>query len=153
MSRLVFDGAGHQIGLYLNGSVLGRWVAYNNVDRHATISHVANGIYVVLDRSSPRKHAPNANGPYGLHGIVRFQVPGHPGIGVHSGRALAKRMPGPQHPTMGCIRTTDEAMSLIVETMKTSPLTTIEVIHNSLPVARSATRRYARQALQGRRNA
>ena len=56
-------------------------------------------------RIARRAHAASANGPYGLHGIIRFDVPGHPGTGVHSGRANARHLPGPEHPTMGCIRT------------------------------------------------
>jgi hypothetical protein len=153
VSKLVFDGSRHRITLYSNGQVLGTWTAYNNVDRHATISHVRNGTYTVLDKTAPRSHAANANGPYGLHGIVRFNVPGHPGIGVHSGRALAKRMPGPQHPTMGCIRTTDEAMDLIAETMKASQLTVIEIVHNSPSAARAASARNERRKLHGTHHA
>lgn len=58
---------------------------------------------------------PSANGPYDLYGIIRFNVPGHPGIGIHAGRTSTRYLPGPQHPTMGCIRTSDAAMLYITK--------------------------------------
>lgn len=150
MSRLMFNGNTHQISLIDdNGRTVGTWAAYNNVDSHATLTHINNGSYNVQDRTTPHQHRADPNGPYGSHGIVRFNVAGHPGIGVHSGRANARHLPGPQHPTMGCIRTTDEAMAEIANTARTSPLTTIEVIHNSAPTARAATRRNQNRQLQG----
>ena len=150
MATLLFDGVQHRLSsLSDDGEVVGAWIAYNNVDRHATISHVRNQTYVVRDRSTPRRHTPNANGPYGLHGIIRFNVAGHPGVGVHSGRANAAQTPGPAHMTMGCIRTTDEAMGFLSEYMRDSPLRTIRVINNSAPAARAATRRHHQRHLRG----
>jgi hypothetical protein len=137
MSKLIFDGAMHTISLVSSdGKVVGTWTAYNNVDSHATLTHLRNGSYNVQDRSLPHRHTPNANGPYGLYGIIRFYVAGHPGIGVHSGRVHAHHLPGPQHPTLGCIRTTDNAMSSIINMMATSPLTTVEVRNNTVGAAR-----------------
>lgn len=151
MAKLIFNGSAHQISLVSDtGEVLGVWAAYNNVDRHATLTHVRNGSYSVTDRLAPRRHAADANGPYGSHGIIRFEVPGHPGIGVHSGRATARNVPGPAHPTMGCIRTSDEAMLSIAATMNGNPLTRIEIVENSAPLARAATQRHSHRRLQGR---
>jgi hypothetical protein len=151
MSRLIFDGRVHQLSLIGgSGQIAGVWAAYNNVDSHATLTHLQNGTYNIRDRIAPHRHAASANGPYGLHGIVRFDVPHHPGIGVHAGRANARRLPGPMHPTMGCIRTTDEAMLAISNSMRTSPLTPIEVMNNSAPAARHATRRNQHIDLHGR---
>ncbi|MES2295933.1 MAG: hypothetical protein V4582_02775 [Pseudomonadota bacterium] len=151
MSKMVFDGQSHQLSLIdENGMVLGSWAAYNNVDRHATLTHVPNRTYQILDRSMPRQHAADANGPYGLHGIVRFEMPGHPGIGVHSGRASAVYRPGPEHPTQGCIRTSDDAMGVIVQTMRADPITTIEVINNNSGSAHAATVRNRNSPLHGR---
>jgi len=142
MSKLIFDGSTHQLSLVDdNGAAIGTWAAYNNVDSHATIRYLENKTYDMQDTKTPRHHKPNANGPYGSHGIVRFNVPHHPGIGVHSGRANARHKPGPEHATMGCIRTTDAAMEKIVATMKTSPLTTIEVKNNAAPTAHYASQR------------
>ncbi|MFB9128890.1 hypothetical protein ACFFYR_39235 [Paraburkholderia dipogonis] len=151
MSSLRFDGRTHQIALVdSGGNTTGTWAAYNNVDSHATIRHIQNGVYTVQDRVIPHPHAASANGPYGLHGIVRFNVPGHPGIGVHSGRANATHLAGPQHPTMGCIRTTDDAMNAIGNLMRTDALTTVEVVGNDSMGAHAASRRNRHASLHGR---
>ncbi|MEX3958797.1 hypothetical protein [Trinickia sp. EG282A] len=150
MSKLKFDGVAHQITLIdSSGNTVGTWAAYNNVDSHATIRHILNGTYSVQDRTVPHRHVASANGPYGLHGIIRFNVPGHPGIGVHSGRANARHLPGPQHPTMGCIRTSDDAMSAISGLMSRDALTTIEVSNNSAVLAQAASKRHRDRSLQG----
>ncbi|TWB13108.1 hypothetical protein FBZ89_12175 [Nitrospirillum amazonense] len=151
MSKLQFDGVKHQIALInASGSAVGTWAAYNNVDSHATIRHIHNGIYTIQDRIRPHHHTASADGPYGLHGIIRFDVPGHPGIGVHSGRAHARHLPGPEHPTMGCIRTSDEAMAAICGVMIRDPLATIEVFNNDASAARIASIVNHHQSLQGR---
>lgn len=152
MSKLKFDGAQHQISLVdSTGNTVGTWAAYNNVDSHASIRSLENGIYTVQDRVAPHPHVPAVNGPYGLHGIVRFSVPGHPGIGVHAGRANATWLPGPQHPTMGCIRTSDDAMSVIGNLMRRDALTTIEITNNNAAAAQAASRRNRHANLRGRR--
>lgn len=131
MSTLVFNGSTHKIHLYDNDTTLiGSWVAYNIVARTARLTHIPNRSYPPQDRTVPHYHAPDANGMYGLHGIIRFFVPGHSGIGVHSGRLHHPRVPGPRHPTKGCIRTTDEAMAVIKDHMRTSPITAVRVEHN-----------------------
>lgn len=142
MSRLIFNGSTHRLSL-LRGDydVVGTWEAYNNVDSTAPLKKVLNGIYTIQDKTVPFYHKPNAEGSYGLHGIIHFYVEGHAGVGVHSGRAHAKHNPGPQYSTMGCIRTTDEAMSKIKEVMASSPLTTIEVKNNSGPSPAETERR------------
>jgi hypothetical protein len=106
MSKLKFNGTSHEISLLdSNDRVVGTWSAYNNIDSHAAIQpHLPNGSYRIQDTARPHSHAANPNGPYGSYGIIRFSVPGHVGVGVHSGRANACHLPGPQHPTMGCIR-------------------------------------------------
>jgi len=150
MSKLEFNGSTHQLSLMDgNGKVVGTWAAYNNVDSHATIKHLQNKAYTVQDTITPRHHAASVNGPYGSYGIIRFNVSGHPGIGVHSGRANARHLPGPMHPTMGCIRTSDEAMLAITNFMKAAPLTTIEVTQNSAGTAQHATRRNQYGSLHG----
>lgn len=55
MSKLLFDGQMHQISLVGdNGVIVGTWPAYNNVDSHATLTHLQNRTYTVQDRTSPR---------------------------------------------------------------------------------------------------
>lgn len=150
MSKLLFDGRKHQI-LFVDatGNTVGTWAAYNNVDSHATIRHLPNGTYSVQDQTTPHPHAASANGPYGLYGIIRFNVPGHTGIGVHSGRANARYLPGPQHPTKGCIRTSDDAMREIREQMHRDPITAVEVKNNDPVAARAATERNRAMNLAG----
>lgn len=64
------------------GKVVGTWTAYNNIDSHATIQpHIPDGTYAVVDTARPHPHAADPNGPYGSYGIVRFNVPGHVGVG------------------------------------------------------------------------
>jgi len=63
---------------------------------------------------------------------------------VHSGRANARHLPGPQHPTMGCIRTTDDAMQAISALMRQQPLTAVEVTNNTAGGAAATARNRAR---------
>lgn len=154
MSKLVFNGQTHQISLVGDdGKTKGTWAAYNNVDSHASLTHVPNRTYLVQDRTAPHHHRASANGPYGLHGIIRFNMAGHPGVGVHSGRANARHLPGPAHPTMGCIRTTDEAMRSIAALMRTEQLWRIEVIHNSAAMAHASSARNRNRHLHGHHHA
>ncbi|HZX27698.1 MAG TPA: hypothetical protein VFF16_11540 [Telluria sp.] len=149
MAKLLFDGHAHILTLLDDeGKRIASWEAYNNVDRHATLRFVPNRRYVIQDRAAPFPHRASANGPYGLYGIIRFCVPGHPGIGVHSGRSASKILPGPQHPTMGCIRTSDDAMLQLRQYMKEHPLSIIEVQNNSAWRAHAASKRLNGRPLQ-----
>lgn len=146
MSKLKFDGISHQISLLDSSNrVVGTWPAYNNIDSHATIQpHLPNGSYRIQDTTRPHSHAANPNGPYGSYGIIRFNVPGHMGVGVHSGREAARHLPGPQHPTMGCIRTSDTAMKSIKDSIRNDPLSTIEVSGNTHTTAQASHIRHGR---------
>ncbi|NPD68717.1 L,D-transpeptidase [Lichenicola cladoniae] len=136
MSTLSYDGTAHQITFKdRGGRTVGTWTAYNNTDRHATLNFVPSGTYSFADTHKGYPHRSDPNGPYGSFGILRFNVPGHTGVGVHSGRAAAVFMPGPPHQTMGCIRTTDEAMGKITAIIGSDPLSTIAVTRNSAMVA------------------
>jgi hypothetical protein len=145
MSELVFNGATLQISLIdRNGNTVGSWQANNVVEQRGThLRFVPNGTHVLIDRSMPHRHAgsdahgiprDSARGAYGSHGIVRLApIHGHAGIGVHSGRAGVpdgRRRMGPDHATQGCIRTTDEAMRVIAQTMRTDALRSITVRNN-----------------------
>ena len=147
MARMVYDGTSHLITLINRaGKVVGSWSAFNNVDRHATLTHLPNATYSFMDAFRPHPHPANPNGPYGSYGILRFNVPGHPGIGIHSGRANAAHLPGPPHPTEGCIRTTDDAMRTISDVIRNDPLSTIDVIRNDPIVAGEPDARNASHA-------
>lgn len=141
MSRLVFDGMQHTITLYKsNFEIVGTWTAFNRIDNAVKtktgFTHLQDGIYMMQDRSVPHRHINHEddtiNGKYGTYGIVRFYMIGHSGVGVHSGRAFHHRLPGPRHPTQGCIRTTEEAMKAIKDLMHQEPLETLTV-YNNLP--------------------
>lgn len=148
MARLLFDGHAHLLTLLDDEGIrVDSWTAYNNVDRHATLRFIPNRRYYIQDRLAPFPHLSNANGPYGSYGIIRFSVPGHPGIGVHSGRAASRNLPGPEHPTMGCIRTSDAAMLALRQYMKQHPLSFIEVQNNSAWRAQAASKRLHRTRL------
>jgi len=73
-------------------------------------------------------HLPDPNGPYGSYGIYIFKVPGRTGMGVHSGRA---NKGGPNHPTEGCVRTTNSCMDQIMGIVATDPLTSIYIDNDS----------------------
>lgn len=60
-------------------------------------------------------------GPYGSYGNYVFDVPNKIGMGVHSGRQ------GPNSKTMGCVRTTDEAVHAIEIMHAIDPLTSITI--------------------------
>jgi hypothetical protein len=138
MSKLTYNGHAHTIEIFDHrGKSLGKWAAYNNIDHafakahYKSLTHLKDGAYSVQDQHFPYAHSADANGSYGLHGIIRFNYPGHSGVGLHSGRANATNMPGAQHATHGCVRTTDEAMAAIKGIMKGDPITTISIFGNS----------------------
>lgn len=146
MADLTFDGQTHTLTLRdRNGRTVGAWDANNRTDSHATLRFVPNNNYFFQNSRAPTQHGgqldrngvllDSVNGEFGTQGIVQFNVPGHDGVGVHAGRqtiqdATPERGVGPDHVTYGCIRTTDEAMSAIVNTMRNDPLTNIRVINN-----------------------
>ena len=141
MSTLFYDGQSHQLTMMgADGRAIRTWTAYNNTDRRATLRHVANGTYRFIDATAPKPHEPaTPNSSYGSYGIMRFDVPGHSGVGVHSGQASNSHLPGPPHPTMGCVRTTDAAMGVIVATVGSDPLTTITIVNNTQHMALHGT--------------
>ena len=136
MSSLVFDGAAHTLTLFdAQNSQVGQWYANNIVDHRATFRFVPNRTYHFLDHAHPRRHhdeRDTLNGGYGRFGIYRlqpFRANGHThaGVGVHSGRL---NRGGPDHPTMGCIRTMDAALGTLVELTPGDPLQTLTVQNN-----------------------
>jgi hypothetical protein len=151
MSDLIYDGLRRTITLVdRHGNTVGTWPANNRVDSHATLRRVPDGTYPMLDRNLSHRHGgadrqgiprDSVTGEYGAHGIVRlndFPAEGriHAGIGIHSGRlGMADRSAahgtGPNHVTQGCIRTTDDAMRVITQTMRIDPLNTTTVRSNN----------------------
>lgn len=139
MSRIIFDGITHTITLNdKDGNTIGVWPANNRTDSRATLRFVPNGPYSVVDMRNPHRHDPaddSVEGEYGTFGIVRFGVANHDGVGVHAGRKTTpdltpERGIGPDHVTMGCIRTTEEAMAAITQTISSDALVQVLVQNN-----------------------
>lgn len=121
LSSLVFNRADGTLTLLdKNGHVVIVCDAGNNTTKHSK-GPWPNGTWPY---SGHNNHPPDPNGPYGSHGIFIFKVPGRSGMGVHSGRANSG---GPKHPTLGCVRTTDNCMQQISNFVGTDPLKTITI--------------------------
>jgi RHS repeat-associated protein len=89
-----------------NGTVIGVYPA-GNFTVSSSNGPWPNGTY---SPSYYNAHPESGStGAYGSHGIIVFGVPGRSGMGLHSGRS------GPKSPTLGCVRTTDDAMGYLVD--------------------------------------
>lgn len=106
---IVFDGTKHTLSF--DGK---SYTAYNNVDS-SSAGKWPNGKYA-LERVR-YDGLDSDDGSYGSVAKVQFQVAGRSGMQIHSGRMASAAKPanrGPAHPTMGCIRTTNEAVTALV---------------------------------------
>jgi RHS repeat-associated protein len=137
-SYLVYDNNTNTITLYSkDGAEIGHWDSHNNVAIHNedggyTKGPVQDGTYDVRSSDASGSgwgHAGNKS--YGKDGIAHVDgmvgATGETmdGAGVHSGRD-----DDTEHVTLGCVRTTDDAMDQIKTTAKTDTLTTLEVKNN-----------------------
>ena len=119
-STLTYDGKTHQLTLNQSDGTSQTFPANNNVDSRSQ-GRWPDGTY---DYSGHRTHGPvddSINGKYGTHGGFEFQVPGHTGMEVHSGRqnvvdGLGRQ--GVDHATFGCIRTNDDGTAAIQDAMR-----------------------------------
>jgi hypothetical protein len=144
MSDLYFDGFGHKLTYYTkDGTPVGDgWYANNVVARSVrNLRFLPNRVYYFLDRHFPHRHGnardhgvllDSAKGAFGRFGIFRlqpFSLNGvtHSGVGVHSGRS---NKGGADHPTHGCIRTTDDVMEALIYYITNDPLVSLTVINN-----------------------
>jgi hypothetical protein len=129
MSNLTFNRrTGTLTATHSNGASAGAWRAANNVDSHSA-GHWPPGRFgfAWYDRSV----ADGPNGSYGAYGILTFGVKGRTGMGIHSGEATrpdGMGRTGIYHCTMGCIRTTNDAMNALVSLHATDPIQTLTVI-------------------------
>jgi hypothetical protein len=128
MSSLQFDRQAKELTLLnADGTTIGTWKAANNVDSHS------KGIWPdgEYDFERSKTHPDDApDSAYGSSGIFIFTVPGREDMGVHSGResvpdGLGRR--GFLHCTMGCVRTTDDAMAQLVTTHRSDPIIAIDI--------------------------
>ncbi|SFQ19572.1 RHS repeat-associated core domain-containing protein [Ralstonia sp. NFACC01] len=126
LSTIGYDGNSHNIVVTSgSGTPLASFPANNNTTATSN-GPWPNGVFP-FSHSNPHPES-GVNGPYGSHGILVFNVPGRSGMGLHSGRANSGAQ---DHPTLGCIRTTDEAMQFVRELNLTDPVTSIRVINNN----------------------
>ena len=139
MSEIIFDGQAHTLTLIDNrGEIVGTWAANNRTASTATLRFIPDGQYTSQDSTATHRHGPaedTLNGEYGTKGILWFKVPGHEGVGIHAGRdsdadRTPQRASGPDHVTMGCIRTTEAAMTAISQTIESDPVYNIRVRNN-----------------------
>jgi hypothetical protein len=137
MSDLIYNHARKNIILRdQEGQTIGTWPANNNVDSHVGLASLPNGVYQIKDTDVPHTHSgDNSNGGYGPTGIIRlkdfyFDKMPHTAVGIHSGRKHVRDKAGRagiDHATKLCVRTTDEAMSMIRATMRHDSLRTLLV--------------------------
>jgi len=119
LSSVVFDRGNGTITIYSDqGQEIAQFPAANNTTPSSN-GPWPNGTYPYL-YSNPHPES-TSTGPYGSNGNFVFDVPGRSGMSIHSGRA------GPESPTLGCIRTTDEATSFLRHLNSVDPLQTITV--------------------------
>ncbi len=139
MSTATFDGQTHTLTIKDKaGNVVATGAANNRTDSHSTLQFVPDGNYSVQDAAASHRHGgthDTVNGEYGSYGIVRFNVAGHLGVGIHAGRQLTadktpQRAIGPNHVTQGCIRTTEDVMKSLTTLMSSDPLETVTVVNN-----------------------
>jgi len=125
LSSVTYDGQAHTITVKgSSGQTVATYPA-NNRTTTTSGGPWPNGTY---NYSHSNAHPEsNANGAYGSHGIFVFNVPGRPGMGLHSGRANSGAQ---NHPTLGCVRTTDSAMSYLRDFVQNDPITSITVVNN-----------------------
>jgi len=119
LSSLTYDSGAGTLTLYdSSGNVVGQYPAGNNTVSNSN-GPWPTGTYNYLYHTDHPESGPK--GRYGSNGNFVFDVPGRTGMGVHSGRH------GPQSPTRGCIRTTDQGTQDISDLNSTDQLTTITV--------------------------
>jgi RHS repeat-associated protein len=109
LSYLVFDRLSGGIALFdRKGNLLGLYSAGNRTTRSSR-GPWPEGSFA-FNRFKAHRGGPNSS--FGSVGNFMFWVPGRQGMGAHSGRADKG---GPFHPTLGCIRSTDEARQAIYD--------------------------------------
>ena len=129
MSTLQFHREANELALLrADGTTIGPFEAANNVDSHSK-GPWPDGQYDFDHYGTHPDDAPDSS--YGSHGIFIFDVPDREGMGVHSGREDVpdgRARSGFLHCTMGCVRTTDDAMAQLVTTHRSDPITTIDIV-------------------------
>ena len=125
LSHIVFTRSESQIQIFsAKGELLQTYPAANNTERKSN-GPWPSGKYPF---SRHKDHPENVTS-YGNNGNFIFDVPGRPGMGVHSGRGT------PTYVTKGCVRTTDDATAYLLDLHKNDPLEFI-IIRDEPPLVR-----------------
>jgi RHS repeat-associated protein len=134
LSTVTYNGQTHTVTYTgSDGTVVGTFPANNNT------TTTSNGPWPngTFPRSGSNPHPESdTNGAYGSHGIIIFDVPNRTGMGLHSGRADSGAQ---NHPTLGCIRTTDASMGFLRNLDRTDPVTSMTVVNNDVHAAQHGT--------------
>ena len=132
LSSVIYNTSGTLIVVNGAGQTVGTFSAGNKTTNPATDPDSAGpyplGTYPYTGYVN---HGSDPNSAYGVNGAFRFPHPGCPNCEVHSGRA---NKGGPKHVTQGCVRTTDNATSLMKQLNENGdPLTSLTVTSDPAP--------------------
>jgi RHS repeat-associated protein len=113
LSDISYDGNTHVLTIHRDDGTTETFPAYNNVDSHSE-GQWPSGTFPYDQHVTHADDSPDS--AFGSSGGYSFDVPGRSGMEIHSGRedtpdGLGRT--GPQHATMGCIRTTDQGTAAI----------------------------------------
>jgi hypothetical protein len=127
--NLTFDRSQRTLVATHDTRMLAEWPASNNAARHSRGPWPA-GTYQprrIIHVGGPDGDPPGAFGPW----FLLYDVPGRSGMGIHAGREgradLAGRLDH-AHATLGCIRTTTEAMIDLESLCRAHGLPTLDVL-------------------------
>lgn len=108
---------------------IGAWACNNNVDSKSR-GPWPEGIFPFELYVPVTGNQGKADGSYGPF-FFRFTVPGRDGMGIHAGREIKKdglNRSGPNHATLGCLRTTASAVTQLAELHRRDPIERLVVI-------------------------
>lgn len=114
------------------GTLIYSFPAHNNVDSLSK-GRWPLGKFAFIETHKHTDDAPNS--AYGSYGILIFAVPEREGMGIHAGRldvadGLGRK--GPEHATMGCIRTTDDGVRRLLALHAYDPIIWLHVVEEML---------------------
>ena len=144
-STVIYDGQAGTITVRANDGTETTFPASNNPQLSLSIGKLVDGNYAFLDTTRPHHHSADEdskNGAYGSGGIFRLKPfkgadgKEHDGVGLHAGRADSTDRAGRSgcnYATNGCVRTTEKAITFIINLAPTDPLTDLQVQNNRKP--------------------
>ena len=147
MSYLKFERIGHMQLYSREDAILGSWPAHNDTASYSN-GRWPSGRYAWshYNRHPQMGLAPACiSTPFGCEGIHVFDVSvhGRTGMGIHAGRAWKVDVLGPRlgGRSLGCVRTTEDAMAAINRTHAVDPLAHVVIDEGwfAYPIGRCLT--------------